>query len=682
MTPPGGDAGGLRGVQIPATPSPNALNATPTTIEAPSAPITLLSPAHDAALTINQPILIWTDPPGAAWLRVRVWRPNGQPLYDQRFSADDLTTLCYDGLCRLNLAEQGVRLRDGRRYTWRVIAMLPGEAEPVRTERRGFTVGDDAGNVTALHTPTPSVPSSGDSPAFGGMSTSCTLPNTTEFAVVTTVAELQEAVACANEWNRTTAFRVYLNENAPTFTFNTKLIIESKIEIYGRGADQSILDGNLTTQLFSVLTNGSLLLSHVTLQNARFNVSPGVPSYGGAIEIASANVEIRDSWLKDNRAGDGGGAISAVGNGLLRIERTQFTGNRAGGGAAVQMSSSAELRCVLFEGNVNNNYATALLVTGSGSATIRESAFRNTTTNEISVRNQSQVDARENYWEFLPPRVRTYESGTIDTSDVLADNPLGDTTCASPSPEVIPGGGVTLADFGVEVQYDGDFWNSVQQQETANVLEAVQLIAEALRILGVPGTTPQERFRSVFVRSQQGGNDLTITFLRLSPADQPTPEGTPYTFYYNSVSFNCLMNDVEDNTPETAPGYVIACRGFQSSSSWSPGGIPGYGRLTTETIIHELGHVIDARTRTAQVGMSLRQEITGNNLVDCRADGVNNPIMAFANRLGVSNPRGFEGWGSLSTSSTDVSRFQQNPTADAAETTADMFLNSVNHGFG
>ena len=249
--------------------------------------------------------------------------------------------------------------------------------------------------------------------------------------------------------------------------------------------------------------------------------------------------------------------------------------------------------------------------------------------------------------------------------------------CTAPSGTIID----ELATYGVEVIYDGDFYDEIKDQELGNLLSGIERTADALEILGVSGNSRQDRFRSAFISSTVGGADLTITFLRLPPSDTSPPPNTPFGDYYSgsdfSVSVNCLMNDAEDNISETKRGYVVACRRFEGGYRWSPQPIPAPanwddGLLTTEAVIHELGHIIDTR-------FSVGTNIHSDPLYDCREGSFDNPVMDSVNPVGGRIIRGLEGWGSYSESNSraEISQFQQNPSATRIETTADMFLNWV-----
>jgi hypothetical protein len=137
MTPPGADAGGLRGVQIPATPSPlpNESNAQPLTLIAPAADSLQTDPAN---LTFT-----WTPHPRARWYRLRVENGAGKALLVHRF--DDPAAICTESLCTVQVADADGALKDGRRYRWLVAAKVLGREELRRSEKLGFTL-----NYTSL----------------------------------------------------------------------------------------------------------------------------------------------------------------------------------------------------------------------------------------------------------------------------------------------------------------------------------------------------------------------------------------------------------------------------------------------------------------------------------------------------------------------------------------------------
>lgn len=440
-------------------------------------------------------------------------------------------------------------------------------------------------------------------------------------------------------------------------------------------------------RIFSV-SGGNLVLNDVTVKGGSATALGG-----GGILVIDGGLEVNRSVITENNAVISstftvlGGGIYAYSTSVAYVHiknsiienngvanpSTGLTATASGGGVA--LSGSSGNRMWIVNSYLANNNAdeegSAVYVWSFATIEMTQSCVANTTANpgyyDVEVSHFATGGSLEHNWWGS-------EGGPNTPGAATTNAPVVNYRAVTPTQGECLGSSTTtptLADYGIQLQYDGDFWGSVQQQETMNVLAGVQLIAEALELLGVPGNTPQERFKAVFVQSQQGNPDLVITFLRLPPSDQPMPSGTSYTYYYNAISVNCLMNDVDDGIPETPQGYVIACRGFQTSTSWNPpGGVPGYGILTTEAVIHELGHIIDART-----GTSLRQNITGRDLFDCRR--LNLPTMGYVNSIGLESRRGLEGWGSYSTGPSDVTQFQQNPTDSIEETTADMFLNWV-----
>lgn len=108
-----------------------------TTPNAPANTLTLFAPGDDSLLTDPAQLMLhWTALPNTKWMQVRVFKPNGQPLFKHRFT--DLTALCAEDICRVNLAQFGVTLKDGKRYSWHVVAKVRGQKELVRTRKQQF----------------------------------------------------------------------------------------------------------------------------------------------------------------------------------------------------------------------------------------------------------------------------------------------------------------------------------------------------------------------------------------------------------------------------------------------------------------------------------------------------------------------------------------------------------------
>jgi hypothetical protein len=104
----------------------------------------------------------------------------------------------------------------------------------------------------------------------------------------------------------------------------------------------------------------ALTLTDVTIKN---NSTSGTSSYGGAINLASANtaVTLINSTLQNNTSastGNGGGAINFLSNGSLTMTNSVITGNRVQGfGGAVNFTSGTNSFLTVTNSTVSNNSA-------------------------------------------------------------------------------------------------------------------------------------------------------------------------------------------------------------------------------------------------------------------------------------------------------------------------------------
>lgn len=186
--------------------------------------------------------------------------------------------------------------------------------------------------------------------------------------------------------------------------------------IYGVGAAQTVIDGNLTdrvlhldpaasgrghTLILGDLTirrgntggNGGGLLNpaptnvneHIALERiAMIDNRAGVQ--GGGLWAASY-LDIRDSAFEDNVSGSSGGAlafqhpVTADVNSRARIERTSFTSNRAnptsaaGGGGLYLRNGEVDIRSSTISGNRSGFNGGGILATGAVLLSLRSSTI-------------------------------------------------------------------------------------------------------------------------------------------------------------------------------------------------------------------------------------------------------------------------------------------------------------------
>lgn len=125
------------------------------------------------------------------------------------------------------------------------------------------------------------------------------------------------------------------------------------------GGGNVTLDGQDNTGIFAV--TGAQ--SQVEIRNLGLRRGRAFASNGGAIDIgAGVNLWLVDSFIHDAMADGSGGAIHVAPNSGLRIERSAFSGNRAGNGGAIASNSPV----TVLDSQFSDNRATA--VDGEGGA--------------------------------------------------------------------------------------------------------------------------------------------------------------------------------------------------------------------------------------------------------------------------------------------------------------------------
>ena len=202
-----------------------------------------------------------------------------------------------------------------------------------------------------------------------------------------------------------------------------------------------------------------------------------------------------------------------------------------------------------------------------------------------------------------------------------------------------------LRDYGVDIHYDSSVpWLN---SELSEVLDGVEGISLAFQMFTGASSTPlKQLFWTVMIPS--GVYHDYIHFRR------------------NPNSQICQFFDTGENNvdPTDATKLPIHIECGVSSALWGQS-------LQDETAIHELGHLFDSRSDKYLYGI---MDVNQYALTDCNSstimgNGVGPPLGEWG--------RGLAGWGSISTSPTNISRFQQDPANFKEEAVADMFLNWV-----
>jgi len=110
-------------------------------------------------------------------------------------------------------------------------------------------------------------------------------------------------------------------------------------------------------------TNGTTSLLRVTVSNfdarSSFNI-------GGGINVTGGVVNIDESLFKDNRAGNGGGAIYIANNGDVTIKNSKFTLNRSDNdGGAIDNRGQLAVHNTEFLSNTTDDDGSAISATGT-----------------------------------------------------------------------------------------------------------------------------------------------------------------------------------------------------------------------------------------------------------------------------------------------------------------------------
>lgn len=176
------------------------------------------------------------------------------------------------------------------------------------------------------------------------------------------------------------------------------LDIRGDLTLIGAGAATTAIVAAGGDRVFHLLATASVTITGVTLRG-----NGEVPGSGGVILVMpGTSLTLRDSIVRDGRAGRGGG-IEVLGNGVdlasasATIERVTFTGNRAGslGGAlSVFNGGDASLTNVTITGNSAGNSGGGISVS-LDQALINPPKSSATLNNVTIVRNTADDDRND-----------------------------------------------------------------------------------------------------------------------------------------------------------------------------------------------------------------------------------------------------------------------------------------------
>jgi hypothetical protein len=195
---------------------------------------------------------------------------------------------------------------------------------------------------------------------------------------VSDVVQLLTAVNAANlDPDSNTVHCIFLQPGTYSFVLatgqNGALVINHNINFFGLDYPENVILDGMDQGRIMYIQGGQVEIHHLHLTNGVHQGSSD--RYGGAIRMNNGQLVVTDSIFSSN--GDmadtnGGGAIFGGGT----VTRTQFIGNEAGGGGAIQHPGGGlEITNSCFHNN-KAIYGGAILNTESGAGVdISESAF-------------------------------------------------------------------------------------------------------------------------------------------------------------------------------------------------------------------------------------------------------------------------------------------------------------------
>jgi predicted outer membrane repeat protein len=484
------------------------------------------------------------------------------------------------------------------------------------------------------------------------------IPSTNlNYVVVDSDAGLDAALAAGNNSSYPTPYYIYLSAQR-TYTLSAPATVNygRYIKLYGLGSGITTVRINANTSTaFIAYTGGALDLYDLTITRIT-NLTP--PGYGGAVNNNGGTMKISGVVFQGNVASGGGGAIYNAGT--LTITNTIFSGNQAGGGGAIQNQGNLNntpynLACMAFDSN-RADYGGAILNFGGAVVNITSSRFSGNASTiygggAIYNSSPSIATAEGNWWPTWaanPPPVSTVPStdtifGFTVTSVAAADPITNPATCQKPRTQT-PTVEEELSDYRVALS--GTWSTADKDQIRIGVRNAALALAIQSR------RAPIDAFNTIIIRPD---NELKLVKSTVAAGGQPFAYCTT-NIYIQPIIISCFYNNLA---------------------------------ITEYTMVHELGHVFNFRSRQNGKKSFFEYIDDTNKGTDYIQDSQRKlPVMGrFISPGGSADwRRGTRGWGTGP--DTSITSFQQHPPSvtqflnddrntQVDETSADMFLNWV-----
>lgn len=156
---------------------------------------------------------------------------------------------------------------------------------------------------------------------------------------------------------------------------NGDLDITDDLTITGAGVGVTIIDGDHLDRIFHIVSEVSVVLSGVTIQNGNASTSSGLVG-GGGILNENGHLDVFSSTISSNRAVGAGGGIKNAGT--LNLVDVTISGNVSDQGGGINNDGSLTLINVTL--NNNESFKTGGGMDNSGDSTLTNVTFETNST--------------------------------------------------------------------------------------------------------------------------------------------------------------------------------------------------------------------------------------------------------------------------------------------------------------